>query len=287
MTPLACDLCGDDLTAHRREWIRRCRGCGALRSTLTVDIPDAAQASALDETLREAGLDAVRRINNGRLMDALLPLVPAAGRLLDVGCGPGFLLETASARGLAAEGLEPDANVVSAARGRGATVRHGYFPDALDKQERFDVIVFNDVLEHIPALDAAIAASAAHLARGGVLLVNAPDRRGLFFRAANLADRLGLAGAYSRLWQRGLPSPHIWYMTPEALDIAARRHGLECVARLRLETVVLTGLWSRIRYVKGQPLLLSLAAMAFAVLTLPLARLLPADASASLFRKAQ
>jgi hypothetical protein len=48
--------------------------------------------------------------------------------------------------------------------------------------------------------------------------------------------------------------------------------------------VALDGLWSRIRYVKDQPLALSLAAMAFAVLTLPAARLLPADASAVLFR---
>jgi SAM-dependent methyltransferase len=285
MTPVACDLCGGDLTAHRHAWIRRCRDCGSLRSDLSVAIPDQAGASALDESLRESGLEAVRSINNARLMDAVAERVPTGGRLLDVGCGPGFLLQAARARGLEAIGLEPDANIVDAAEAHGAPVRRGYFPQALTPDERFEVIVFNDVLEHIPALDAALAASAAHLAPGGVLAVNAPDRRGLFFRTADLADRLGLSAAHDRLWQRGLPSPHIWYLTPRALEIAACRHGLAPVARVRLETVVLEGLWSRIRYVKGQSLALSLAAMAFALITLPLARLLPADASASLFRK--
>jgi len=285
MTAMACDLCGGEMTAHRRAWIRRCRGCGSLRSNLAVSIPDQPGGSALDETLRESGLETVRRINNARMMDAVATLVPERARLLDVGCGPGFLLQTARLRGLDAVGVEPDANVAAAAEARGAPVRRGYFPKALAPDERFDVIVFNDVLEHIPALDAALAASAAHLAPGGVLVVNAPDRRGLFFRVADLADRLGLSATIDRLWQRGLPSPHVWYMTPNALEVAARRHGLAPAARLRLETVVLDGLWSRIRYVKTQSLVLSLAAMAFALITLPLARLLPADASASLFRK--
>jgi SAM-dependent methyltransferase len=281
----SCDLCGGALAPWRRGWVWRCVDCGALRSDLPVEIPGRSGGSALDEALRESGLEAVRRINNGRLLDVLAAHAPPDSRLLDVGCGPGFLLQAARLRGLEPQGLEPDANVVQAAAARGAVVRHGYFPQALTADERFGVIVFNDVLEHIPALDAALAASAAHLAPGGLLLVNAPDRRGLFFRAADLADRLGLCAAYDRLWQKGLPSPHVWYLTPNALARAARRHGLEPVARVRLKTIALAGLWSRIRYVKAQSLALSLAAFAFSVLTLPLARLLPADASATLFRK--
>ena len=34
----------------------------------------------------------------------------------------------------------------------------------------------------------ALNASAAHLAEGGLLCVNCPDRRGLFYRAADAAD---------------------------------------------------------------------------------------------------
>jgi SAM-dependent methyltransferase len=282
----SCDLCGGALAPHRHGWVRRCQACGSLRSDLPLAIPDRAGGSALDEALRETGLEDLRWINNGRLLDVVAAHAPSSARLLDVGCGPGFLLQAAGARGLAPQGLEPDANVVEAAKARGAPVRHGFFPQALGADERFDVIVFNDVLEHIPAIGAALAASAAHLAPGGLLVVNAPDRRGLFFRAADIADRLGLSGAYERLWQKGLPSPHVWYLTPQALARGAGGHGLAPVAHVRLKTVALAGLWSRIRYVKDQPLALSLAALAFSVLTLPLARLLPADASATVFRKA-
>ena len=112
-------------------------------------------------------------------------------------------------------------------------------------------------------------------------LIEAAKKEG---RTAALLDRLGMPGAHDRLWQRGLPSPHVWYLTPRALCLGAVRRGLSPLGRpLRLKTVAVEGLWSRIRFVKGQSLALSLAAYAFSLATLPLARLFPADASASLF----
>jgi SAM-dependent methyltransferase len=261
--------------------MRRCAGCGALRADLPVTI---GAASVIDEGQREAGLVALRQVNNARLLDRLAAL--SKGRaLLDIGCGPGFLLRDAAVHGFDAQGVEPDADVVAAASAQGAPVRHGYFPQALHADERFDVIVFNDVLEHIADIPAALAASAAHLTEGGLLCVNCPDRRGLIYRVADLADRFGFSGALKRLWQVGLPSPHLWYLTPQALERAAARAGLAPAAAVRLESVVTKGLWRRIRYVKGQSLVLSLAAYAFALSTVPLARLLPADSSASIFRR--
>jgi len=281
-----CDLCCGALLPYRHSWLFRCAACASLSADLPVEIPDNAGGSALDEAMRESGLEAVRSVNNARLLDALSRLAPPGARLLDVGCGPGFLLDAARARGFDPHGLEPDANAVEAASRRGAPVRQGYFPMALKAGESFGIIVFNDVLEHIPSLDAALAASAAHLGSGGLLLVNCPDRRGLFFAVAAIADRLGLVGAYDRLWQRGLPSPHVWYLSPAALIVAAARHGLVAVAGpIRLKTVAVRGLWSRIRFVKAQSLVLSLAAFVFSVMTQPLARLFPADASAIVFRK--
>lgn len=278
-----CALCGGGWLRHRRDWLRRCGDCGALRADLPVTI---GAGSAIDEAQREAGLDMLRRVNNGRLLDRLADLASPAATLLDIGCGPGFLLRDAAGKGFTPSGIEPDADVVAAASAQGAPVRHGFFPDALAKDERFDIIVFNDVLEHIADIPAALAASVAHLNEGGLLCVNCPDRRGLIYRVADLADRFGFSGALKRLWQVGLPSPHLWYLTPAALERAARQAGLRRVSALRMESVVIEGLWRRIRYVKGQSLALSLAAYAFALSTLPLARLLPADSSAAVFRRA-
>jgi SAM-dependent methyltransferase len=283
----SCQICGGATAPFRRGWVFRCAGCGVLSSSLVIDIPEKPTEAALDERRRETGLEATRTLNNARLLDAVAALVPAGAGLLDVGSGPGFLLGEAVRRGFQAEGIEPDANTVEAARARGAAARHGYFPAALEDEEAFDVIVFNDVLEHIPDLTGALSASARHLQPGGVLCLNCPDRRGFFYRTAALLDRLGVGGPYARLWQKGLPSPHVWYFTPADLIAAARPHGLEPAGTVRLETLELKGLWSRIRYVRDQPLALSLAAFAFALAAYPFARLLPSDAVACLFRKAR
>lgn len=279
-----CAVCDSAMRRFRHEWLRKCSSCGVLSAAFDIAIPDKPGDAVLDEAQREDGLAAVRERNNARLLRHLVTLSAPPGRLLDVGCGPGFLLSAARRQGYRPEGVEPDANVIRQA-GYTELVRHGYFPDALPDTARFNVLVFNDVLEHIPDLRRSLAAAAHHLEPGGVLALNCPDRRGLFFRVAALADRLGMSAAYDRLWQRGLPSPHVWYFTPGNLAHAARRAGFSTVGTMRLDTITLKGLWSRIRCVKGQSLAVSLAAYTFALVTLPLSKLAPADAVVCFFRK--
>jgi hypothetical protein len=143
----------------------------------------------------------------------------------------------------------------------------------------------NDVLEHIPDARAALDACFARLNPGGVLCLNCPDQRGLYYRTADLLDRAGLSGPFDRLWQRGLPSPHVWYFTPRILRRAAAGSGFRHLGDLRLETIELAGLWDRIRYVREGSRLMNLASFGFALVTWPLARITPSDAVASFFRK--
>lgn len=281
---VACPICGGAVLRYRHDWLRRCRGCGVLSAELPVDIPNAPQVEGLDEDDRLAGLEPVRTANNLLLLDALRRHGATPGqRLLDVGCGAGILLAQAADAGFEAVGVEPDANVLRLARRRG-DVRHGYFPDALEPGETFDIVVFNDVFEHIPDMAGTLAAAVRSLRPGGLLCLNCPDRRGLYFCIAAMLDRLGLPQAYDRLWQRGLPSPHVWYFEPAHLARAARQAGLTPIDDVRLATVKLGGLWSRIRC-GGSGLLVGAAAYAFAVAMHPLAALAPSDATASLFRK--
>ncbi|MGA2937895.1 MAG: hypothetical protein ABSF52_12425 [Syntrophobacteraceae bacterium] len=44
-------------------------------------------------------------------------------------------------------GLEPDRNIFEAAWHGGLPVRMGYFPYALNDGEKYDVIIFNDVIK--------------------------------------------------------------------------------------------------------------------------------------------
>lgn len=281
-----CQVCGGEVRPHRHDWVFGCVGCGVLSSTLDVAIPAEASEAPIDESARQTGLATLRRRNNERILAALGTIARPGGRLLDVGSGPGFLLSQAAGAGFQAEGIEPDANVLDTARSRGVRVRHGYFPAALEIGEQFDVIVFNDVLEHIPDLAGALAACSERLVPGGALCLNCPDKNGFFFRTADFLDRLGMGGPYERLWQRGLPSPHVWYFTPALLDRAAAKAGFVPAARRRLATIELAGLWSRIRAVRGASLASSLASYVFSVAAYPLLRLLPSDAVACFYRKA-
>jgi SAM-dependent methyltransferase len=258
-----------------------------LSSDLEIAIPRDVGDAPLDEKLRGIGLDAVRRRNNARLLTKLGTLLPLGQpRLLDVGSGPGILLRQADDMGFKVLGIEPDGNTIAAARAQlGDSVRHGYFPQVLNSNDRFDAIVFNDSLEHIRDLDGALSASFQHLAPGGILCLNCPDRRGLYFRVADGLDRLGIGGPYDRLWQKGLASPHAWYFTADNLAKVAERRGFEAVGRLRLDTLDIEGLWARIRSVRNQSIWLSLAAYIFALGSYPLVRILPADAIACFFRK--
>ncbi len=200
--------------------------------------------AALDEDLREVGLLELRQHNHAVVVERLLQegLAPGA-RLLDVGSAHGWFLAAARHRGLIAEGIEPDE--VVAARAETVDVRVGYFPDVLRRDELFDAITYNDVLEHFPDAGAALSASADHLELGGLLSVNIPNSRGLFYRLAVLCHMLGLRSAFERLWQMGLPSPHRWFFDPQGLTRLGERHGLEVVSVRSLDSVRRRGLWQR------------------------------------------
>jgi SAM-dependent methyltransferase len=278
-----CDVCGGRLAPYRRPWLARCRACATLASSFAPAIPETRTDTGIDEAAREEGLAPVRAINNERLL-AELARLGISGRLLDVGCGPGFFLGAARDAGFEVVGVEPDANTVETGR-RIGEVRHGYFPDASPAGERFDAIVMNDVLEHMPTPGQVVAACRERLGPGGVLVLNCPSRHGLFYRAADLLDRVGVSGPYERLWQRDLPSPHLWYFTPEALQQLGRRHGFSAAGSVRLATISVRGLWERISYVGAQSPLMNLASYGFALATAPAAALAPSDSVAVFLRR--
>lgn len=239
-----CCACGRPMTARIGPWSFRCPTGHAWASTLTPSIN--AEGSAIDEGLREDGLEAIRSENNQRVLDTLDRISPLADSdLLDVGSAHGWFLSSAASRGARVSGIEPDDEIARQSQ-HGETVRSGYFPDVLGFGELFDVISFNDVLEHIPHPAEAISACFAHLRPGGLLSINIPDNRGLGFLMARTAARLGVSGPYARLWQKGLPSPHLWYFDADALGQIGRKAGFRIASTRRLPSIAGKGLWQRV-----------------------------------------
>ncbi len=177
----------------------RCAECGALQQTALRGQRD------LSELYREMRDDAYLVEEAGRRRTARLLLQRIAvhaknGRLLDVGCGPGLLLDEARTCGFETVGLEMSRASAAHARALGLDVRE-HTLDELAADERFDVIALVDVLEHLADPRDAIARCHEHLAPGGVLCVVTPDPSSATARLAG-PRWWGLVPAHSYLLPR-------------------------------------------------------------------------------------
>jgi SAM-dependent methyltransferase len=279
MKPSLCPVCGTLPVLLWHDWLFRCNGCGLLSSTLEPAIPVSSDVSRIDEASRARGLDPVRQRNNGRIIEELKSLKGGGRfRILDVGCGQGQFLVDATAHGYSVVGIEPDANVAPQTATRtNVEVRQGFFPDVVQAHEQFDAIIFNDVFEHIPNAAGAIAACARHLAPGGVLVLNCPNRDGVFYWLGDILDRVGSSAPFDRLWQRNLPSPHVWYFTPQHLLRIGQSVGLSQRAVVTLLPIVREGLADRIFHIDGQSKVLGVATYLATLVALPMLHLMPHD----------
>lgn len=281
-----CDVCATILRETRHSWCLRCPGCGFLASTLSPHIGDGVAVDSVDETRRESALLRLRRKNFERILDLLdrHPRVAKGGELLEIGCAHGWFLDAAARRGYHVHGIEPDAPTAEVAARRGHDVRVGFFPHALDADCRYDVIVFNDVFEHLPDVRTAVSECRARLRPGGLLVINLPSSRGTLFRIAALMDRVGLPGPYERLWQKGFPSPHLSYFHPALLTHLVESQGFVEVHRARLASIEVRGLWQRVRYDRNAGTVSSAIVWIVVVLASPVLRLLPGDVALQIFR---
>lgn len=240
-----CPVCATSMLTDHQPWCYRCPTCGTWGSDLAVDI-NGVSHRLLDENLREGGLVALREHNNRVLVRRLREQGVASGsRLLDVGSAHGWFVRAACAAGIDAQGVEPDSAVAERARAAGTTVRSGFFPEVVGSDETFEAIAFNDVLEHLPEPRRAVAAARDHLVPGGLLSLNIPTSRGLFFRVASLVRRAGLTSPWERLWQVGMPSPHLWFFDQPSLVRLLEDEGFELLSVQPLDSISRDGLWDR------------------------------------------
>ena len=149
---------------------------------------------------------------------------PLAGkRALDVGCGAGLLCEPLARLGAEVTGIDAAAENVAAAQAHAAAgglaidYRAGEI-EALDSGQ-FDLVTSLEVIEHVADKPAFIAALAARLAPGGLMVLSTPNR--------TLPSRLLLIEGAERLGQipRGT---HHWddFIMPEELENLLASAGL-------------------------------------------------------------
>ena len=161
---------------------------------------------------------------NDRLETAERRLGPGRRRLLDIGCGPGFFLKTAIARGWQAHGIEPSVQAAAHARTLGAAVTEGFFNAAsAPALGRFDMVNLTNVLEHVPDPTDTLARAIALLEPGGQLCVGVPNDYSPF----QIAARAALGG---REWWLA-PPHHLNYFDFDSLTGLLARLGLTDMER--------------------------------------------------------
>lgn len=282
---MKCIVCAGNTEVGYSPWHRTCPACRYESADLKPIINQSQAHSHVDEADREIALKSLRAENFKIIVDRVSRLAPqSASRLLDVGSAHGWFLEQARTR-FNVLGIEPDQAVGERAAARGLPVRLGYFPDVLEQDERFDVIVFNDVIEHIPDIDSALDACHARLNADGLLVLNLPSSRGVFYRLSKLFARFNLRGPFERMWQKDLPSPHVHYFNEKNLRTLVSRHGFEEKQGFELASLKASGLLERLRFTGGTNPVVLYTQYAVLRCVIPFLNLLPSDIVVGIYRK--
>jgi methionine biosynthesis protein MetW len=103
--------------------------------------------------------------------------ITSASRVLDIGCADGtFAAELKQRLACHVVGVEPNPDRAAAAAQRGIDVHRGYFTsDLASSLDPFDIVLFMDVLEHVPDPVELLTLARSALRPGGRVIVSVPN----------------------------------------------------------------------------------------------------------------
>lgn len=224
---VACPLCGGDQATVVARMDRRlkkltslcCDACGLVR---TDPMPDDDELDAYysgqyrqDYQLAAARPSArhigVSRREAAERLALLAPHLKPGARVMDFGSGSGEFVKAARDAGLEAVGVEPGATFATFARNEyGVEIVSGRHEDIDFPPGSLDLITAHHVIEHLRDPVAALARFAGWLAADGVAYIAVPD---ITRSGKPTFERFHFA--------------HLYNFSPETLDMAAAKAGLE------------------------------------------------------------
>ncbi len=234
MTPISCPLCGAaekdlacrdelaiaDLTKVLRRQFRialALPGCTAIRlhecglCGLRFYRPPCPAGEAFYEALQ--GLDWYY-LSGKPEFEVAERYIPAGSKVLEIGAGRGEFVRRLS--GMSYTGLEFSRRAIGMARESGVEL----LPETIEAHAQhnagaYDAVCSFQVLEHVPDVRSFLAAAAACLKPGGLLIVSVPNDEGFMGAAVNNV--------------MNVPPHHLTRWTGRSLESAARLLGLRLV----------------------------------------------------------
>ena len=188
---------------------------------------------AYHDTTREKFDDYSQHSNNAHIAElyaineqrvAALSKWKSTGEMLDIGCGRGYFLSTATRHGFQARGIDVSENAAHYAREQfGLQVTTRNIQNLINHNTRFDVITLWHVLEHFENPFLQLTKIKSLLSRSGVCIIEVPNIHSLKFMLAK------------NKWTGGNhPRYHRSFFSSKTLRRALAEAGFSQVKRLQL-----------------------------------------------------
>lgn len=273
----SCPICQSIHVANSiTDWHFNCKSCGYEFSNLEPCINFSQQKIEIDEELRLKALRKIRDVNFKNIHSILLKFCKPGSTLLDIGAAHGWFLDEAKGS-FSTTGIEPDQIFREVLISSSHNVRIGFFPQALSNTDTYDIIVFNDVIEHMPDINSTLNSCYKHLNNGGILFINCPSSSGLFYQISKQLAHFGIQSFFDRMWQYGMKSPHIHYFNLFNLCNAVKNNGFIIFDTGNLTTLSKEGLFSRVSYAGKSFFIINVFIYLFLICLLPLLKIFPGD----------
>ncbi|MCB2199243.1 methyltransferase domain-containing protein [bacterium] len=202
-----------------------CRVCSTLfqMDPISMDDLDAMlQRQPYPLTQAETGMEVAE---TDRFLEAFRKYAPPQGKVLDVGCGTGSLMNTLKKLGYEVSGVEANPKAVEVAKKQGFDVVEGRFEEGMFPDETFDIIVTRSVLDHAIEPSTLLATMENILKPGGILACEVPNISRVFRRSA-----FG-----------GFNHHHLMYWTTPTLRYALTYQGLDLLGGFEESYIAMFG----------------------------------------------
>ncbi len=191
--------------------LEKCTNCGLIRTVSKKKTLNEYSETDIEEAVKLYWLRGEEwRAFSRKFIDNL---PTKKGRLLDIGCGSGYVVAEANRRGLIATGIDPSKGMIYFGKKR---IDPNLIAIPLEKyhpKDKFDYVTMNHVLEHITELSTCLKQIKSLLKYNGKLMVACPNINSLTFRI------------FQERWYPLSPWEHIWQFTPETLEMVIKNEG--------------------------------------------------------------
>ncbi len=222
-----CPMCDRDPVEFAVDYqgfhLCRCPGCGLQFQSPRLSFAELSEKIYTEDYCpghEESASDTAYR----RQLANFESLLGRRGKVLDVGCGNGSFLEFAKENGWDTFGadirLSPETAKLT------CPLWEGRLTDIDFGSNRFDVIRFNHVIEHLQNPLIELERCRSLLEPGGIVFVGVPNLAGLSPRIKNLQSKLGLK---RKRWRHYAATHHLYFFTPSTLRMMIERAGFSVV----------------------------------------------------------